>query len=55
MNKLTEDIIEQTALEYLASLGFDLVNGPDIAFDGITPERNVPSCPVRGRGWNHVG
>jgi len=36
---MTESEVEQAALEILADLKFDLVYGPDIAFDGARPER----------------
>ncbi|MCH9031999.1 MAG: type I restriction endonuclease subunit R, partial [candidate division Zixibacteria bacterium] len=40
MTKITEDSIEQTALDWLESLGYEISYGPDIAFDGSTPERD---------------
>ena len=40
MNRITENAIEQTALEWLENLGYEIANGPDIAFDGQTPERD---------------
>ena len=36
---MTEDQLEQEALGWLADLGYTHVYGPDIAFDGTTPER----------------
>jgi len=41
MNKITEDAIEQTTLEWLENLGYEIVYGPDIAFDGQAPERDA--------------
>ena len=40
MIKITEDAIEQTALEWLETLGYEIAYGPDIAFDGSSPERD---------------
>lgn len=37
---MTEDQLEQEALGWLAESGFDLRNGPDIAHDGIEPQRS---------------
>jgi type I restriction enzyme, R subunit len=39
MSKITEDEIEQISLEILKDLGYKLLHGPDIAPDGISPER----------------
>lgn len=39
MNRITEDAIEQTALEWMKALGYSIEYGPDIAFDGSSPER----------------
>jgi len=36
---LTEDEVEQFALEILEEMGYDILNGPDISPDGITPIR----------------
>ncbi len=41
MTKITEDAIEQTTLEWLANLGYEIAHGPDIAFDGQSPERDA--------------
>jgi len=41
MNKITEDTIEQTALEWLEELGYEIAHGPDIAFDGQATERDA--------------
>lgn len=35
----TESTIEQTALDWLEGLGYQIAFGPDLAFDGNTPER----------------
>ena len=37
--RITEDSLEQTALAWLESLGYDIKYGPDLAFDGPSPER----------------
>jgi len=39
MNLFTEDILEQAALLWFESLGYSVIFGPDIAFDGQSPER----------------
>ena len=41
MNRITEDAIEQTALDWLENLGYEIAYGPDIAFDGLSPERDA--------------
>jgi type I restriction enzyme, R subunit len=35
----TESIIEQAALDWFAGLEYQVAFGPDLAFDGKTPER----------------
>ena len=35
----TEDLLEKAAIEILEELGYGYVFGPDIAYDGDTPER----------------
>ncbi|MGZ8237610.1 MAG: type I restriction endonuclease subunit R [Methylobacter sp.] len=37
---MTEDQLEQETLSWLADVGYTAVYGPDIAFDGNTPERS---------------
>ncbi len=37
--KITESAIEQFAIELLEKAGYQYVYGPDIAPDGVTPER----------------
>lgn len=37
----TEDNLENATLEWLKELGYSIAFGPDIAFDGTTPERSV--------------
>jgi len=41
MAHLTENAIEQMALEELQALGWQVAFGPDIAFDGPYPERDA--------------
>ena len=36
---ITESEVEQVALEILSELGYKIIYGPDIAPDGIRPER----------------
>ncbi|HQR85776.1 MAG: DEAD/DEAH box helicase [Burkholderiales bacterium 35-55-47] len=36
---MTEDQLEQEALGWLSDVGYTLLSGYDIAFDGVTPER----------------
>lgn len=36
---MTEDQLEQEALLWLADVGYQFIHGPDIAPDGISPER----------------
>ena len=36
---MTEDQLEQEALGWLSDVGYTLLNGYEIAFDGTTPER----------------
>ncbi len=36
---MTEDQLEQEALSWLADVGYQFIHGPDIAPDGISPER----------------
>lgn len=36
----TESALEQTALQWLRNLGYDVLFGPDIALDGLFPERD---------------
>ena len=36
----TEDLLEQAAIEILQELDYSYAFGPDIAYDGDTPERN---------------
>lgn len=39
MNIITENQIEQIALQYFENLGYKIVHGPDISPDGEHPER----------------
>ena len=36
---MTEDQLEQETLDWLSEVGYSILSGPEIAFDGITPER----------------
>ena len=38
-NKYKEDNLENATLEWLNDIGYSVVFGPDIAFDGVSPER----------------
>ncbi|MYA89135.1 MAG: type I restriction endonuclease subunit R [Boseongicola sp. SB0662_bin_57] len=40
MAKITEDEVEDAALEWLAGLGYAVLHGPDIGPEGPTPERH---------------
>ena len=40
MIRITENTIEAFAIELLDKLGYEYIYGPDIAHDGINPERN---------------
>jgi type I restriction enzyme R subunit len=40
MTRITENHIEAFAIELLVNLGFEYLYGPDIAHDGINPERD---------------
>lgn len=46
MTTLTESVVEEAALAWLESLGYTLAYGPDIAPDGIAPERSSYSDVV---------
>lgn len=39
MNNFTESILEEAALSWFEELGYTVLHGPDIAHDGIAPER----------------
>jgi type I restriction enzyme R subunit len=39
VGQIIEDMVEQAMLGWFEELGFEVVYGPDIAFDGVTPER----------------
>jgi len=41
MTGMNEDTLEQTTLEWLENLGYEIAYGPDIAFDGQAPERDA--------------
>lgn len=41
MTRITEDAIEQTVLAWFENLGYEMACGPDVAFDGQSPERNA--------------
>jgi len=40
MNKITEDAIEQFAIKLFEGLDYHYIYGPDIAYDGDTPQRS---------------
>lgn len=40
LENFTEDLLEQAAIEIFEELGYNYAFGPDIAFDGNSPERN---------------
>lgn len=40
MTAIDENTIEQTALDLLGSLGYEVAHGPDLAHDGQSPERD---------------
>lgn len=37
---MTEDAVEHYGIDLLASLGYQYVYGPDLAPDGVAPERD---------------
>jgi type I restriction enzyme, R subunit len=39
MAKITESHVEQASLDWLRELGYEVANGPDIAPEGVRPER----------------
>ena len=39
--KITESVVEETALTWFENLGYSIESGPEIAFDGVRPERSV--------------
>lgn len=50
MYQFHEDDLEQATLEWLGNLGYEIENGPNIAFDGDSPERDGYSDVVlKGR------
>ncbi|OHD69976.1 MAG: DEAD/DEAH box helicase [Spirochaetes bacterium RBG_16_49_21] len=46
MQAFTEDQLEQAALEWFKDLGYAIIFGPDIAFDGKKPERKDYASPI---------
>ncbi|MGH2639364.1 MAG: type I restriction endonuclease subunit R, partial [Rhabdochlamydiaceae bacterium] len=40
MNNFTESTVEEAVLDWLSELGYSIKFGPDIAVDGISPERS---------------
>ncbi|RMH20038.1 MAG: type I restriction endonuclease subunit R, partial [Gammaproteobacteria bacterium] len=40
MSGINESTLENTVLTWLENLGYDIEHGPDIAFDGVKPERD---------------
>ena len=49
MTTLSEADVEQAALDWLATLGWRVAHGPDIAPDTVIAERGYSSCGVRWR------
>jgi len=43
---ITEEQLEQVVLDLLRTLGYEIVHGPDILPDGISPERKTPKDVV---------
>jgi type I restriction enzyme, R subunit len=43
MTAITESIVEEAALEWLAGLGWSTAHGPDVAIDGASAERSDPN------------
>ncbi len=39
MSGMTENILEETALAWLGDMGYEILHGPDLAPDGVAPER----------------
>jgi len=55
MTSFTESIIEQAAIDWLKDLGYTYAFGPEIAFDGETPERgNYQEALLLGRLQNAI-
>lgn len=46
MKGINEDMVEQEALEILKELGYEILHGPDISPDGLTPMRDLYSDVV---------
>ena len=46
---MTEDKIEQYALDVLASIGWQILHGPDIGPDGVAAERELRQVVLPGR------
>ncbi len=46
MINFTESVIEQAAIDWLQSLGYEYAFGPEIAFDGARPERGDYQEPL---------
>lgn len=50
MTPFTESTLEQAAINWLQELGYDHAFGPEIAFDGLRPERSdYQQAPLPGR------
>lgn len=39
MSGMTENILEETTLSWLGDMGYEILHGPDLAPDGVAPER----------------
>ena len=40
MSNFTESVVEDATLDWFAELGYTVAHGPDLAPDGVTPERS---------------
>jgi type I restriction enzyme R subunit len=54
MNVITENEIEEIALEYLERIGYEIIHGPDISPDGDFPEREYSEVVLINRLRNAI-
>jgi type I restriction enzyme R subunit len=40
-SRISESTLEDTSLSWLKDLGYEVLFGPDMAFDGLFPERDL--------------